>query len=139
MSPSGGRDAGQRLPRQIEPIGDETVIHQGEELTFRELCLDATDPHALAAFWALTELNPLLGLAWNVAVLYLLMGFRRFSHAFTDVATALKTGDIGAALVRHHAGVLAGWGFQIALAATLPEGAVRPPRRVLDEVNASLR
>jgi adenosylcobinamide-phosphate synthase len=52
---------------------------------------------ALAAFWALTELNPLLGLAWNVAVLYLLMGFRRFSHAFTDVATALKAGDIGGA------------------------------------------
>lgn len=47
--------------------------------------------------WALTELHPLLGFVWDVALLYLLMGFRRFSHAYTAVAAALKAGDIGAA------------------------------------------
>jgi len=57
-----------------------------------------------AVFWALTALNPLLGLAWNVAVLYLLMGFRRFSHAYSDVVAALKTGDINGARR-----ALAGW------------------------------
>ncbi|NDP42219.1 MAG: CobD/CbiB family protein [Aromatoleum sp.] len=52
---------------------------------------------AALLFWALAELHPLLGLVWNIAVLYLLMGFRRFSHAFSGVAAALKSGDIGAA------------------------------------------
>jgi cobalamin biosynthesis protein CobD/CbiB len=43
---------------------------------------------------ALAVANPLLALLWDVAVLYLLMGFRRFSHAYTDVVKALKSGDI---------------------------------------------
>lgn len=52
---------------------------------------------AAAVFWALATLHPVLGLAWNVAVLYLLMGFRRFSHAFAQIAAALNAGDIGQA------------------------------------------
>jgi len=52
---------------------------------------------AVAVFFALTALHPLLGLAWNVAALYFLMGFRRFSHAFTDVRDALADGNLGAA------------------------------------------
>src|SRR5207244_7714025 len=52
---------------------------------------------AAAVFFALTALHPLLGLAWNIAVLYFLMGFRRFSHAFTDVRDALAAGNLGAA------------------------------------------
>jgi adenosylcobinamide-phosphate synthase len=47
-----------------------------------------------AAFAFLYALHPLLGLALNVAILYLLMGFRRFSHAFTEIAAALRGGDI---------------------------------------------
>jgi cobalamin biosynthesis protein CobD/CbiB len=49
---------------------------------------------AAGVFFLLEAMNPLLGLAWNIAVLYLLMGFRRFSHAFSGIAAALKTGDI---------------------------------------------
>jgi len=52
---------------------------------------------AAAVFWFLESVHPLLGLAWNVAVLYLLMGFRKFSHAFSGIAAALKSGDIGQA------------------------------------------
>jgi cobalamin biosynthesis protein CobD/CbiB len=52
---------------------------------------------AAVAFWLLDAVHPLLGLALNVAVLYLLLGFRRFSHAFSDIAAALKAGDIGRA------------------------------------------
>ncbi|HSB23306.1 MAG TPA: CobD/CbiB family protein [Burkholderiaceae bacterium] len=59
---------------------------------------------ALALFWALTAVHPLLGLAWNVAALYLLMGFRRFSHAYSNVVAALKAGDINGARR-----ALAGW------------------------------
>jgi adenosylcobinamide-phosphate synthase len=53
---------------------------------------------------ALAATYPLLGLAWDVAVLYLLMGFRRFSHAYTDIVKALKAGDISVARR-----ALAGW------------------------------
>src|SRR5206468_7293563 len=52
---------------------------------------------AAVVFWSLDALHPLLGLAWNVGVLYLLMGFRRFSHAFSEIAAALKAGEIGPA------------------------------------------
>lgn len=52
---------------------------------------------AAGAYGVLDMLNPLLGFAWNVAILYLLMGFRRFSHAFSEIAAALKTQDIGQA------------------------------------------
>jgi cobalamin biosynthesis protein CobD/CbiB len=62
--------------------------------------LAALAPPVLVAalvFWLLNAVHPLLGLVWNVAVLYLLMGFRRFSHAFSDVAAALKASDISRA------------------------------------------
>ena len=37
--------------------------------------------------------NPLLVVAWNVLVLYLTMGFRQFSHFYTDIQLALRMGD----------------------------------------------
>ncbi|HWZ71216.1 MAG TPA: CobD/CbiB family protein [Casimicrobiaceae bacterium] len=52
---------------------------------------------AAAGYWALDALHPLLGFVWNVAILYLLVGFRQFSHAFTAIGDALRAGDaIGA-------------------------------------------
>ena len=51
-----------------------------------------------AALYALLwSLHPLLGLAFNVGALYLTLGFRQFSHHFTDIQLAIKTGDIDAA------------------------------------------
>jgi adenosylcobinamide-phosphate synthase len=44
-------------------------------------------------YWALFTLNPLLGFAWNVAILYVTLGFRQFSHYFTDIRDALDAGD----------------------------------------------
>src|SRR5690349_20880400 len=43
---------------------------------------------------ALRSASPLLALAFNVAVLYLTLGFRQFSHYFTDLQLAVKSGDI---------------------------------------------
>jgi len=48
---------------------------------------------AAIVYLALDRVNPLLGLAFNVVVLYLMVGFRHFSHAFTAVAEALRAGD----------------------------------------------
>src|SRR5438552_1727862 len=45
--------------------------------------------HAL--FYAL---HPLLALAFNIAALYVTLGFRQFSHHFTAIQLAIKSGDI---------------------------------------------
>jgi len=47
----------------------------------------------------LWHLNPLLGWIWGVAVLYLTMGFRQFSHFFTDIMLALREERLEAARV----------------------------------------
>ena len=55
-------------------------------------------------FVLLFRVHPAMGLLWNVAWLYLLMGFRRFSHAYSDVVAALKAGDLN-----HARRALASW------------------------------
>ena len=45
---------------------------------------------AAGGFWVLYYVHPVLGFAWNVLWLYFLMGFRRFSHAYSDVVAALN-------------------------------------------------
>ena len=46
-----------------------------------------------AVFIGLAQINALLGLAFDVAVLYLTLGFRQFSHYFTDIRAALERAD----------------------------------------------
>ncbi len=48
---------------------------------------------SFALYRALAQLNLLLGLAANVGVLYLTLGFRQFSHYFTDIRLAFERGD----------------------------------------------
>lgn len=47
-----------------------------------------------AVYYFLHKLHPFLGWLWNVAVLYLTMGFRQFSHTFTLIRKALHDGDL---------------------------------------------
>lgn len=42
----------------------------------------------------LAWLQPLLALAFSIAVVYLTMGFRQFSHYFTDIHLALRMGEL---------------------------------------------
>lgn len=42
----------------------------------------------------LRSLNPVLAWCWNVVILYLTMGFRQFSHFFTDIQFALRMDDL---------------------------------------------
>jgi adenosylcobinamide-phosphate synthase len=44
-------------------------------------------------YWLCMRVSPLLALAWNVAILYLTLGFRHYSHYFTAIHYALNTGD----------------------------------------------
>jgi adenosylcobinamide-phosphate synthase len=46
---------------------------------------------------AAVRIHPALGFAVNVAVLYSLMGFRRFSHAVSAIIAALRAGDLASA------------------------------------------
>ncbi len=49
---------------------------------------------ALAVYWLLLVfVGWPLALAWNVLVLYATLGFRQFSHHFTDIRKALEAGD----------------------------------------------
>lgn len=58
-------------------------------------CITTLVPALVAwgVYLALVNVNVLLALAWNVAVLYLTLGFRQFSHYFTDIRDALERSD----------------------------------------------
>jgi cobalamin biosynthesis protein CobD/CbiB len=45
-------------------------------------------------YWGLYLIHPLAAWVWNAIVLYLMMGFRQFSHTFTEIGDALQTGDL---------------------------------------------
>lgn len=42
---------------------------------------------------SLSGMNVLLSLVWDVIILYLTLGFRQFSHFFTDIRDSLERGD----------------------------------------------
>jgi adenosylcobinamide-phosphate synthase len=75
-----------------------------------------------AVYFALASVHPLLGLAWDVAILYLLLGFRHFSHAFSAIAEALANGDAVAA--RRHLSAWCGTEVAGATATELPKLAI---------------
>jgi adenosylcobinamide-phosphate synthase len=49
---------------------------------------------AAALYWLLAWIHPLLAMLLNVVALYLTLGFRQFSHHFTAIQAALRTGDM---------------------------------------------
>ncbi|MFZ6743217.1 CobD/CbiB family protein [Undibacterium sp. JH2W] len=55
-----------------------------------------TLPTALI-YWLCLRLNPIAALLWNVLIVYLTLGFRRYSHYFTSIQLALSSGDEDAA------------------------------------------
>jgi adenosylcobinamide-phosphate synthase len=99
------------LIEQARPLARGNWIHAGFRLWARwaRYHLDAGLPHhgwiawgvavalpslgALLIHWALWRVNPLLAFAWSVGVLYVTLGFRQFSHFFTDIRDALDDGD----------------------------------------------
>ena len=49
---------------------------------------------AAVAYWLLWELQPAFAFVFNLVVLYLCMGFRHDSHAFTEIHLALRMGEL---------------------------------------------
>ncbi len=99
------------LCEQLKPLRHGNRVHQSVigwvRWTGRNF--DAGDEHHAAIVWAITVLVPglvaalvywglrhfsvLLALGLDVLVLYLTLGFRQFSHYFTDIRDALERGD----------------------------------------------
>jgi adenosylcobinamide-phosphate synthase len=97
------------LLEQVKPLPRGNVVHDALtgwiDATARNF--DAGKDHHAWIVWCITVLVPTLvcvalylavsqlriGLAFDVAVLYLTLGFRQFSHYFTDIRAALERGD----------------------------------------------
>ena len=99
------------LIEQARPLARGNWIHAGFRHWARWASrhLDAGQPHhgwiawavavalpslgAVLIHWALWYVHPLLAFAWSVGILYVTLGFRQFSHYFTDIRDALDDGD----------------------------------------------
>ncbi len=112
------------IVEQLKPLPRHNVIHDGlfSWMAWTGRNLDAGRRHHAWVVWSVTVGAPaiavavvhyliagqslLLALALNVAVLYLTLGFRQFSHYFTSIRDAIERGDELAA--RRH---LAEWRY----------------------------
>ena len=96
---------------QARPLARGNLIHAGLRrwANWASRSLDAGKPQhgwvawtvavvvpalaTLAVHWLLWRISGVLAFAWGVAVLYVTLGFRQFSHYFTDIRDALDDGD----------------------------------------------
>ena len=100
------------LIEQVRPLGRGNLIHQALRYWTRWVSrsFDAGQPQHGWVTWGLTVLGPTLAALavhwalmiwlgwpaaalWNVAILYVTLGFRQFSHHFTNIRDALERGD----------------------------------------------
>lgn len=100
------------LIEQVRPVARHNPIHAMLRAWARwtSINFDAGKPQHGWVTWALATLGPSVAVsgiywllvyfagwpfafAWTVAVLYVSLGFRQFSHHFTDIRDALDAGD----------------------------------------------
>ncbi len=100
------------LIEQVRPLARHNPIHAGLRAWARWVSknFDAGKPHHGWVAWTLAVIAPAAGavgihwalllfvgwpfaVLWSVAVLYVTLGFRQFSHHFTDIRDALDAGD----------------------------------------------
>jgi adenosylcobinamide-phosphate synthase len=99
------------LLEQLKPLPRDNWIHDGLQswVSWTGRNFDAGKPHHAWVVWCVAVLSPalltalifvvvreysvLLALAIDVGVLYLTLGFRQFSHYYTDIRDALDRGD----------------------------------------------
>jgi adenosylcobinamide-phosphate synthase len=99
------------LIEQLKPLPRRNVVHDAltSWMRWTGRNFDAGRDHHAWVVWCITTLVPALlafgvyaaiahsslplALVWNVAVLYLTLGFRQFSHYFTDIRDSLERGD----------------------------------------------
>jgi adenosylcobinamide-phosphate synthase len=99
------------LLEQLKPLPRQGTVNDTVSgwMRWAGLNFNAGKAHHAWVVWVITALVPavlacgvwlllhhfsiLLALAWNVAVLYLTLGFRQFSHFFTDIRDAMERGE----------------------------------------------
>ncbi|MFG6449735.1 CobD/CbiB family protein [Roseateles sp. BYS180W] len=99
------------LCEQLKPLRHPNPVHQGmiHWVRWTGRNFDAGREHHALVVWLITVLGPgllvaliylglrqfsvLLALALDVLILYLTLGFRQFSHYFTDIRDTLERGD----------------------------------------------
>ncbi|HZF80750.1 MAG TPA: CobD/CbiB family protein, partial [Rubrivivax sp.] len=99
------------LLEQLKPLPRDNWVHQTltSWVRWAGRNFDAGQPHHTWVVWCVSVLGPallagllylgiayyslLVGLAFDVLLLYLTLGFRQFSHYFTDIRDALERGD----------------------------------------------
>ena len=96
VRPLSPRNAAYRgYTRYVNALGNN--FNAGEQQQGMAAWLLAVLPWVMASWvihYFLAEVSIAAAWAWNVAVLYLTLGFRQFSHAFTAIVDALRTGDL---------------------------------------------
>lgn len=78
----------------------EQTLNAGEAMHGRIAWLLLVIPIVLLIWWinlGLNYINPIFGFLWNILLLYLTLGFRQFSHYFTDIQIALTAGNLAEA------------------------------------------
>ena len=100
------------LAEQVRPLPSGAAAREGVRMWADWICrnVDAGKRQSAGLAWALGAGIPTLAaltvhamlewglgwpfaMVWNVAVLYLTLGFRQFSHPFTEIREALDAGD----------------------------------------------
>jgi adenosylcobinamide-phosphate synthase len=99
------------LIEQLKPLPRDNWVHDGvvSWVGWTGRNFDAGREHHATVVWCITVLAPAVlaaglhhliahhsltaALAFNVFILYLTLGFRQFSHYFTDIRDALERGD----------------------------------------------
>jgi adenosylcobinamide-phosphate synthase len=99
------------LLEQLKPLPRDNWVHQTltSWVRWAGRNFDAGQPHHTWVVWCVSVLGPallagllylgvayyslLVGLAFDVLLLYLTLGFRQFSHYFTDIRDALERSD----------------------------------------------
>jgi adenosylcobinamide-phosphate synthase len=104
------------LLEQVRPLSEDNWLYQGLRGAARtvERNFNAGEAQQGVLAWLILVLpatllawggfalllrlhSPIGGLLWDVAVLYLTLGFRQFSHFYTDIQAALANNDLPAA------------------------------------------
>jgi adenosylcobinamide-phosphate synthase len=100
------------LIEQVRPLAERNPVHQAMRhwAHWVSRTLDAGRAHQAWTIWGLTVVTPTLvaaavhwalmwwvgwpvAMVWSIGILYATLGFRQFSHHFTEIRDALDTGD----------------------------------------------
>jgi adenosylcobinamide-phosphate synthase len=81
----------QALAMRIETWFNAGHVNHGRTAWFLTVLILMVPTAAI--YWLLKNLSPFAAFAWNVLIIYLTLGFRRYSHYFNAIQVALSGGD----------------------------------------------